>query len=65
MSESEESSNIAESPLSQNFYVFVWTLASIASFAIFIIYGEEHFIRIVQMTFEGLRHHVHDRLLLT
>jgi len=38
MSKSEESSNIAESPLTQNFYVFVWTLASIASFAIFIVY---------------------------
>tara|TARA_B100000945_G_scaffold308244_1_gene297670 strand:- start:8351 stop:8674 length:324 start_codon:yes stop_codon:yes gene_type:complete len=36
--ESEKSEGIVESPLSQNFYLFVWALASVASFAIFIVF---------------------------
>lgn len=38
MAESEETGGIIASPLSQNFYIFVWTVASVASFAIFIAY---------------------------
>jgi len=38
MAESEETGGIIASPLSQNFYIFIWTLASVASFAIFIAY---------------------------
>ena len=38
MAESEKSEGIVESPLSQNFYLFVWALASVASFAIFIVF---------------------------
>ncbi|MFL2955879.1 MAG: hypothetical protein ACJZ39_00210 [Candidatus Thalassarchaeaceae archaeon] len=38
MVESEQSSGIVESPISQNTYIFVWTLASVLSFAIFIVY---------------------------
>ena len=34
----EKSQGIVESPLSQNFYLFVWALASVASFAIFIAF---------------------------
>ena len=38
MTESEETGGIIASPISQNFYIFIWTLASVASFAIFVAY---------------------------
>ena len=38
MAESEKSEGIVKSPLSQNFYLFGWALASVASFAIFIVF---------------------------
>tara|TARA_B100000929_G_scaffold30149_1_gene22036 strand:+ start:300 stop:476 length:177 start_codon:yes stop_codon:yes gene_type:complete len=38
MSDEHEHVEIVESPLSQNTYLVVWAIASIASFAIFIAY---------------------------
>jgi hypothetical protein len=38
MSEGDSRGDIVESPLSQNAYVLIWTLASLVSFAIFVVY---------------------------
>jgi len=38
MSEEGSSGDIVDSPLSQNTYVLIWTLASLVSFAIFVVY---------------------------
>ncbi|SVA09731.1 uncharacterized protein METZ01_LOCUS62585 [marine metagenome] len=38
MSDEGSSGDIVDSPLSQNTYVLIWTLASLVSFAIFVVY---------------------------
>jgi len=38
MSEGDSSRDIVESPLSQNAYVLIWTVASLDSFVIFVVY---------------------------
>ena len=38
MSEGDSSGDIVESPLSQNAYVLIWTVASLVSFIIFVVY---------------------------
>jgi len=38
MSDEGSSGDIIDSPLSQNTYVLIWTLASLVSFVIFVVY---------------------------
>lgn len=38
MSDEESTEGIVESPLSQNTYVMIWAIGSLASLAIFIVY---------------------------
>ena len=38
MTDEGSSGDIVDSPISQNAYVLIWTLASLVSFAIFVVY---------------------------
>jgi hypothetical protein len=38
MSDEGPSGDIVDSPISQNAYVLIWTLASLVSFTIFVVY---------------------------
>jgi hypothetical protein len=38
MSDEGSNGDIVDSPISQNTYVLIWTIASLVSFAIFVVY---------------------------